>query len=92
MWKPCSLLKAISFTIMHTKISLIPRPRPAFRCFQYETGNDGKLGGAWAQGYVTICINYCRSHVLRLNVQLFHMIVPSYNHLFVAVVTHAMHS
>jgi len=30
--------------------SLVPRPRPAFRRFQYGkagTASDGKLGGAW---------------------------------------------
>ena len=27
-------------------LSLVPRPRPAFRRLQY-----GKLGGAWEQGY-----------------------------------------
>ena len=32
----CSLLKAISFTTMHAKISLIPRPRPASIAFSME--------------------------------------------------------
>ena len=33
--------------------SLVPRPRPAFRHFQYGkagTASDGKLGGAWERG------------------------------------------
>ena len=31
-------------------ISLVPRPRPAFRRLQYGN-SDGKLGGAWERGY-----------------------------------------
>ena len=33
------------------KGSLVPRPRPAFRCLQYgKAASDGKLGGAWVRG------------------------------------------
>ena len=35
--------------------SLVPRPHPALRRFQYGKAGDGKLGGAWEQGYVCVC-------------------------------------
>ena len=38
-------------TIYTYRHSLIPRPRQAFRRFQY-----GKVGGAWERGYVYIAL------------------------------------
>ena len=38
--------------LTHIASSLVPRPRPAFHRLQCSTASDGKLGGAWEQGYI----------------------------------------
>ena len=42
---------AVYYILLSTN-SLVPSPRPAFRRLQCGTESDGKLGGAWEQGYL----------------------------------------
>ena len=45
--------------LMCRRLSLVPRPRPAFRHFQY-----GKLGGAWERGYRRLMLLFWGIHAM----------------------------
>ena len=49
------------------EISLVPRPRPAFRRLQDRTESDGKLGGAWERGYNEMMMAYSKASSANIN-------------------------